>query len=102
MAQRKVIGSVITTKARYVTSIQECSRRYGIHAKTKIVEGVVVEVVVDRSNPTSQAQTYIVAGFILGSDREKRVRVHIRFTQLKEVLIPLITPPNAVSITVLT
>jgi hypothetical protein len=62
-----------------------------------MIEGVVVEVVVDQSNPTSQAQTYIVADFTLGSDRTKRARVHIRFTQLKEAAIPLITPPNAVN-----
>jgi Transposase IS4 len=82
--RRKIIGSDVTCKAMHVTSIQECNRRYGSNAKSKILDGVVVEVTVERNNPTNRAQTFIVADWELGNGRTKRAKVHIRFTLLKE------------------
>ena len=57
---RKVIGSVVTCKATHITNLAECSRCYGSNAKKEILEGTVAEVIVDCSNATSCAQTYIV------------------------------------------
>ena len=80
---RKVLGALVTTKATHVTNATECARRYGSNAKTKILVGTVTEVIVDRSNPTNRAQTYIVADWELGTGRTKSSKVHIRFISLK-------------------
>ena len=39
---RLYIGASVEAKAILVTSLAECSRRYGTNAKTKIVPGLVV------------------------------------------------------------
>jgi Transposase IS4 len=93
---RKVIGSIVTCKATQVTSLQECLRRYGSNAKTKLLDGTVLEVIVDRTNPTNRAQTYLQCDWVLGNDRTKREKVHIRFTLLKEVVAPPIPPVEPV------
>lgn len=81
---RKIIGSDVTCKAIYLTSIQECNHRYGGNAKSKILYGVVVDVTVERINPNHHTQTFIVADRELGNGRTKRAKVHNRFTLLKE------------------
>src|SRR5687767_6116742 len=44
MDSRKVIGSRVVAKACHVTSLSECSCRYGRNKKTKEVVGTVVAV----------------------------------------------------------
>jgi hypothetical protein len=88
---RKVIGSAITCKASHVIALPECSKRYGTYAKTKILDGLVTNVITDRSNPTGRCQTYIEGDFDLGNGRSKISRVHIRFVGLKDVPVP---PPR--------
>ena len=39
---RLYIGASVEAKAVFVTSLAECSRRYGTNAKTKVVPGLVV------------------------------------------------------------
>ena len=95
---RNVVGSVVTCKATHITNLAECSRRYGSNAKTKILEGTVAELIVDRSNATSCAQTYVVGDWELGNGRTKRVKVHIWFTFLKESAPPVVPIDNAVLI----
>jgi hypothetical protein len=47
---RKVIGATITCKA------PECIRGYGTYAKTKVLDGVIVNIIQDCSNPMSGVQ----------------------------------------------
>ena len=42
---RKVIGARVTTRAKLITSEAECKRRYGSNWATKVVEGIVREVI---------------------------------------------------------
>jgi hypothetical protein len=66
---RKVIGTSVMCKATHITHITECNRRYGSSAKTKMLDGVVVEVHVERNNPTNRAQTYVTGDWELGNGR---------------------------------
>jgi Transposase IS4 len=85
---RKVIGTAITCRATQVTSLMECNRRYGTKAKEKILDGIVINVITDRSNPTSRVQTYIEGEFDLGNGRSKIAKVHLRYVNLKELPPP--------------
>jgi hypothetical protein len=91
---RKVIGTSVMCKATHITHITECNRRYGSSAKTKMLDGVVVEVHVERNNPTNRAQTYVTGDWELGNGRTKRVKVNIRFISLKSITINELTPDN--------
>jgi hypothetical protein len=64
---QKVIGSAVTCKASHVIALPECNRRYGALAKRKVLDGIVQNVIIDKSNPTSRLQTYIEAQFELGN-----------------------------------
>jgi hypothetical protein len=93
--RRKIIGSLITCKAIHITHISNCQRRYGDNAKTKILDGTVVEVMVERSSSTNRAQTYIMGDWEMGNGRWKRVKVHIRFVQAKDDNIPAVAAVEA-------
>jgi hypothetical protein len=80
---RKVIGSAITCNASHVIALPECNRRYGALAKTKVLDGIVQNVIIDKSNPTSCVQTYTKADFDLGSGCSKIMKVHLHYVQLK-------------------
>ena len=69
---RRIIGNIAACKSIQVTSIQECSRRYGSNAKTRILEGVLVEVFIERKTTTFWLQTYIEADWEHGNRRTKR------------------------------
>jgi hypothetical protein len=92
---QKVIGSVITCKDSHVIALPECSRRYGALANTKVLDGIVQNAVIDKSNPTSRVQTYIKAEFNLGNGRSKIIKVHLRYVQLKEKASPVLPPTEA-------
>lgn len=92
---RKVIGSVITCKASHVIALPECNRRYGALAKTKVLDGFVQNIIIDKSNPTARVQTYIKAEFDLGNGRSKIIKVHLRYVQLKEKAPPVLPPTEA-------
>jgi hypothetical protein len=92
---RKVVGSAITCKATHVVALPECNRRFSALAKTKILNGIVHNVIVDKSNPTSRVQTYIEAKFDLENGRSKIVKVHLRYVLLKEIEVPVLPPTEA-------
>ena len=91
---RKVVGAIVTCKATLVTNIQECSRRYGSNAKSKILEGVVLEVINERNAYTFRSQTYINGDWNLGNGRTKRASVHIRHVQAKDINTPAPATPT--------
>ncbi|KAI2494204.1 Transposase IS4 [Fragilaria crotonensis] len=76
---RLYIGASVEAKARmFVTSLAECSRRYGTNAKTKVVPGLVVSFGQDRAPPgRSRATTFIVADFFFGDNEVKRGKLNI-------------------------
>ena len=80
---RKHIGSVVSVLACHVTSLSECSRRYGSNAKRKRVTGVVQEV---EKRPTKNNRTscYIHGEFDLGGGVKKRSSVFISGVKLAE------------------
>jgi hypothetical protein len=92
---QKVIGSDIICKATHVIALTECYRRYGAHAKTKVLDGGVQNVIIDKSNPTSRVQTYIEAEFDLGNGRSKVIKVHLRYVQLKDKESSVLPPTEA-------
>ena len=66
---RRVIGNTVMCKATLVTNLQECARRYGSLAKTKMLEGVVVGVVNERNPVMFCSQTYVDGDWDLGNGR---------------------------------
>ncbi len=73
------IGTSIDALAHHVTNLAERSRRYGSKAKTKIVPGIVVEVVQKR-NTSSQGQmrTFMVADSFFGGSYIKRSKLSLQ------------------------
>ncbi|KAI2514171.1 Transposase IS4 [Fragilaria crotonensis] len=70
---RYVVGGLVHAKAWHVTSESECRRRYGSHAKTKLLNGVVTEVDTIRNGNNKRIATEITAFYTLGG-RDKKVR----------------------------
>ena len=69
---RLFIGTSVEAKAMLVTSLAECSRRYGTNAKTKVVPGLVVSFGQESAPPgRSRAITFIVADFYFGDNDVK-------------------------------
>ena len=62
---RRVIGSYVQTKAKFVTHISECNRRFGSNADTKLVDGVVYSVEVTTNPATNRQITTIHANWAL-------------------------------------
>ena len=81
---RKIIGAKISALAYHVTSLAECSRRYGSNAKRKRIEGVV-KAVEGRQTKTGRTSCYIHGEFDLGGGMMKRNAIYI--TQVK--IIPV-------------
>ena len=79
---RKIIGAKISALACHVTSLAECSRRYGSNAKRKRIEGVV-KAVEGRQTKTGRTSCYIHGEFDLGGGMMKRNAIYI--TQVKIV-----------------
>ena len=82
---RKVVGNIVIAKACHITSLAECARRYGANKQTKTLEGVVVDVIVERSDPGKKGATKIVADYDLGGGVIKRASINIRSIKAKEV-----------------
>ncbi|KAI2492447.1 Transposase IS4 [Fragilaria crotonensis] len=83
---RLYIGASVEAKAMFVTSLAECSRRYGTNAKTKVVPGVVVAFGQDSAPRPgrSRATTFIVADFFFGDNEVKRGKLNIRSVKAVE------------------
>jgi Transposase IS4 len=81
---RRVIGSIVIAKACHVMSLVECARRYGSNKSTKILEGVVAEVVVVRNAGNNRTTTNITADYSL-TDCVKRATLNIRCVTAKRV-----------------
>jgi hypothetical protein len=81
---RRVIGSIVTAKACHVMSMVECARRYGSNKSTKVLEGVIVEVVVVRNVGNNRTTTNITADYSL-TDCVKRATLNIRCVTAKRV-----------------
>jgi hypothetical protein len=76
---RLFVGASVEAKAMLVTSLAECSRRYGTNAKTKVVPGLVVSFGQESAPPgRSRAITFIVADFYFGDNVVKRGKLSIR------------------------
>ena len=74
---RRVTGSIVIAKACHVTNLAECARRYGANKSTKMVEGVVVDIITNRRDPAKKAVTEIVADYDLGGGAIKRAIINI-------------------------
>ncbi len=64
---QRVTGSIVITKACHVTNLAECARCYGANKSTKMVEGIVVDVITNRRDPANKAVTEVIADYDLGS-----------------------------------
>ena len=75
---RYVVGGLVHAKACHVTNEAECRRRYGSHAKTKIVNGVVTSVESIRNGNNKRTATEITASYTLGGSVTKVQRLNSR------------------------
>ena len=76
---RCTIGTKIMTNAMHVTSLAECSRRYGGNNKTRIIFGSVLEVETGpKATALGRRRTFIVAIFDLGRGSMKVATINIR------------------------
>ena len=88
---RCTIGSNIQTKAVHVTSLAECSRRYGANKKTRILVGTVLEVEIGpKATALGRRRTFVVTTFDLGGGDMKVDIINIRSVKLHtlELLLP--------------
>jgi hypothetical protein len=74
---QKVIGSKVTTLAKYVTIKKNCSLYFGMLADTKKLNGKVTKVIVNHHNTANQAQANITANWDIKTGRTKLQKVHI-------------------------
>ena len=87
---QKVVGNIVVVKVLHVTSMSECSRRYGANKLSKILKGVVVDATTTTSLRTNQTSTTVTADYNLSGGTIKRATMNAR--GLKAVLTP--TPPE--------
>ena len=76
--QRKKKGGSVMAKAMHVTAIAECARRYGTLARTKMVPGIVFQVLKEINRSTGRAVSYVVADYYFGSGVIKRCKLTTR------------------------
>ena len=90
--KRKVVGEAVHAKACHIVHLSECSRRFGSNAKTKMLDGRVVEVIyeVPATSKGKKKQCFIVGDWQLGSE-VKRMKIGIRLVQ--EGPVPGNEPP---------
>ena len=74
---RLIVGRLVYAKAVHVTSLAECSRRFGSAASTRIVPGIVRDVE-RRETKTGRTATYVKAEFTVGDDFFRTVTLNIR------------------------
>jgi hypothetical protein len=75
---RKVVGSIVEAKALHVTSLAECTRRYGARKTTKMLHGVVVDTTTTMNSKTNRATTTVTADYNLGGGTVKRATINVR------------------------
>ena len=77
------IGTKINTKAVHVTSLAECSRRYGAKKKTRFLVGTVLEVQIGpKATALGRRRTFVVAKFDPGGGDMKVANINIRSVKL--------------------
>jgi hypothetical protein len=86
---RRIIGSLIKTKATYVSNAKWVMGRYGSSYKDAEVEGVFTAVVRRRKSDIGPMQCYITALYTFFNGETKEETLHI--SKIKEVFAP--TPP---------
>ena len=62
----KIVGNIIEAKALHVTSLAECTRRYGANKALKMLKGVVVDTTTTTSLKTNRTSTTVTADYNLG------------------------------------
>jgi Transposase IS4 len=73
---RRTVGARVHAKAMHVASLAECARRYGILKKSKLVNGTVVEVRVDKSG--KRANVFVTAEYHLSGTIFKKKELNLR------------------------
>jgi hypothetical protein len=104
---RLYIGATVEAKAMLVTSLAECSRRFGTNAKTKVVPGVVVSFGQESTPGRNRAVTVITANFYFGGSVVKQGKLNIQsvkavecselHNELKEILRQRENPINNIA-----
>ena len=80
---RCTVGTKIETKAVHVTSLAECSRRYGATKKTIILFGTVLGVEIrPKATALGRHRNFVVAIFDLGGGAMKVATINIRSVKL--------------------
>ena len=87
------------SKARQVTSLSECSRRYGSNSKSKLLIGIVFKTSGDKL-ATSHLRMNVHARFELGGGIFKSFKINLRSCRLAPgpELYPGFIHPPAVSV----
>ena len=68
---RSAEGAKVHAKAWHITSHSECSRRFGSNAKTKLLNGIVSEVITVPSSQGKRAATRVIAIYSLDDQCRK-------------------------------
>jgi hypothetical protein len=84
----KVVRNIV------ITCLAECARWYGVNKQTKTLEGVVVDVIIERSGPGKKGATKIVADYDLGGGVIKRASINICSIKAKEVQNVVVEAPE--------
>ncbi|KAI2490960.1 Transposase IS4 [Fragilaria crotonensis] len=74
---RLFIGASVEAKAMLVSSLAECSRRFGTNAKTKVVPGLVVSFGQESTPGRNRALTFITTIFYFGGSVVKQEKLNI-------------------------
>ena len=69
--ERQKVGGKVHCLAVRVSSLAECSRRFGSLAKQKYVNGVIVAVVKKKGPNSTRSSTYVKAKFDLGGHQKQ-------------------------------
>jgi hypothetical protein len=75
---RTIVGNKVSCKAKFVTHISECARRYGTNASTHIITGVVIESTVEQKDGKSRGATIVTADYNLGGGTIKCAKINKR------------------------
>jgi hypothetical protein len=70
---RRTPGSIVQSKAKFVMSAAECSRRYGAQSDTRTLNGQVISVRADRHPVSNRNKTMVEVNFFLGGVTYKTV-----------------------------
>ena len=58
---QKIVGNIVEAKALHVTSLAECTRRYGANKSSKMLKGVVVDTTTTTSLKTNRTSITVTA-----------------------------------------